>query len=180
MFERMRASVRRKAPATKREIAAADKALGFAIPETYRSFLMVTNGGQPVQNYFSAMVGVQEFLGVRDLIRYRAMMEGRIPPRMLPVATAEGGNFILLAASKDQCAVYFWDHEHEGGGFPLHELAPSFDDFVSRLTARPAVAGPQPRVVNVTVRDPAIFQELLKRDKEMRDAPTVEWPPEPR
>jgi SMI1 / KNR4 family (SUKH-1) len=174
----MGALVRRKAPATERKIAAADNALGLPIPETYRSFLAVTDGGQPIQSHFSEMVGVQEFLGLDDLIKYNSMLQGRIPAEMLPIATAEGGNLILMAASRDQeAAVYFWDHEREEADSPILKLASSFDDFVSRLSSGPSLSGPRPQVVSVKVRNPDVFRELLRSDQEMKDAPTVEWPP---
>jgi SMI1 / KNR4 family (SUKH-1) len=168
--------VRRKPPATEGDIGAADKALGFPIPETYRSFLALTNGGQPIQSNFSEVVGVQEFLGLDDLVQYSNMLRGRIPGEMIPIATAEGGNLILVSASRDDGAVYFWDHEREGAGSAVKLLASSFDDFVSRLTSGPSLSGPHPKVVKVKVRNPDLFRELLRRDQEMKDAPTVEWP----
>jgi len=158
-------------------MVAAEEALGFAIPETYRTFLRFTNGGQPIQSHFSERVGVQDFLGLGDVVGHHRTMEGRIPTDMIPIAMAEGGNFILVATSDAKGAIYFWDHELEESGSPLEKLASSFDDFMSRLQTKPVPFRPGPKVISVEVRNPDIFRELLRRDQEMKDGPTVEWPP---
>ena len=102
--------MRRVPPVTERDIVAAESQLGVGIPETYRTFLAATNGGQAVDGYFSNMVGVQAFLGLGDMVNNHKALHGRIPADMVPIATAEGGNSVLIDGGG---AVYFWDHELE-------------------------------------------------------------------
>ena len=141
--------VRRVPPVTERDIVAAESQLGVGIPETYRTFLKATNGGQAVDGHFSNMVGVQAFLGLGDMVNNHKALHDRIPADMVPIATAEGGNSVLIDG---RGAVYFWDHELEESNTAVQKLASSFDEFAVALKPRPVSSGPRPQG-QMTVRN---------------------------
>lgn len=91
------------------------------LPADYRAFLLSGNVYVPEENHFTArdVTGnVAKFLGLstqRDE-DIRAVVEtyaDRVPPDVLPIALAGGGNLLCLHLLSG--AIYFWDHEEEAG-----------------------------------------------------------------
>ena len=120
------------------------------LPAEYRSFLAKHNGGEPepnilvtpdnelVINYFLPLNAPRGYYAC--LYRYREVYEGRVPRGMLPIASAGGGDLILIQlVGPDQGKIYYWDHELEceADAFDYYEnielLAGSFNELLDRL-----------------------------------------------
>ena len=128
-----------------------EKSLGFSLPNDYRDFLKLYNGGIPEKLFFS-FKGTKEDSSLvdrlfgfieneyRNIIEYHRSYKKRIPSNALPIGIDPGGNLILLSVSgPDYGKVYFWDHdwEVEDGQIPdysnLTLIADSFEEFLNSL-----------------------------------------------
>ncbi|CAG0934633.1 hypothetical protein TFLX_03603 [Thermoflexales bacterium] len=140
-------------PLSEADIAAAEQRIGRPIPSSYRSFLLLYNGGspqQPVSYRIKSLTtnSVQEatvdrFLGINaqdfsDIEVFWKIYHDRIPPNFFPIARDPGGNLVCIASSgEDQGKIYFWDHEEETeeGETPNYKnvylIADSFNDFLN-------------------------------------------------
>jgi hypothetical protein len=141
-------------PIAESDLVEFEQATGLRLVPQYRNFLLAHNGGRPDDNVVDVPglgeVAVNDFLGLMpgdsyDLRSGLEVYEGRIPAGSLPVAEDPGGNLFLLALGGESTgAVYYWDHEDEPADGAadwsdfgnVHEVAGSFDEFLSRL--RPA------------------------------------------
>ena len=152
--------------------------LGFEVPETYRSFLSISDGGRPVAGYFSPRIGVTEFLGVGQIRKTSTQMSGRLPARCLPFANASGGNLLLLSSSGPLAgAVFFWDHEAEGDqGAAVERVANSFDEFALRLGVVPDEDLVGYKVLSVEI-DPEFLREIKEQERLDALKHTIQWPP---
>lgn len=120
------------------------------LPNSYKSFLLKTNGGSPINIYFmikscNRLGAVQNFFGMhkqsyRDIFSKRLIFIDRIPPNTLAISSQPNGDLILLSVSgSDYGKIYYWDHdwEVEDGEIPdysnLTLIADSFDEFISML-----------------------------------------------
>lgn len=96
-------------------------------------FLLQQDGAVPDVNEFDVGAdngsGVQTFYGAEEAVRTREHLSDRLPAYLLPIADAEGGNFVCLGLSPQVSGVFFWDHETERA---IH-LAASFTGFVEAL-----------------------------------------------
>ena len=136
-------------PVTQEQLQAAEKRLGLSLPEAFRRHLLKFNGGRTVRNVFAVPgwgdCSVEQFLGITsdtgdDLLSVSESYRGRIPPEMIPIAYADGGNLVCLCVSgTDVAAVFLWDHEREGeeGEPPTHDnlsrVADGFEEFLDGL-----------------------------------------------
>ncbi len=126
----------RLGPATEavsvQQLDALERSLGASLPIDFRVFLTRHDGSKPETNSFSVDAGnesgVNGFVPARSLARQRAALVGRIPRNILPIAWAEGGNYVCLNLA-DAGDVLFWDHETE----MITHLADSFDEFLLLL-----------------------------------------------
>ena len=89
-----------------------------AIPEV-NEFDVGLDNGSGVQKFYSAAE-------VREALRN---LSDRMPPDLMPIADAEGGNFVCLGLSAGRSGVFFWDHEIERES----SVAESFIEFLQRL-----------------------------------------------
>lgn len=89
-----------------------------AVPEPNESDVGKDNG-----------VGVTAFFSVKAAQAAYRDYSGRMPPDVLPIADAVGGNLVCLGLSASRTGVLFWDHETE----ELTALAPSFRSFLASL-----------------------------------------------
>ena len=120
------------------------------LPDPYRNFLLLNNGGEPKTSYFSFKNGnggsdVRFFLGIypdkdNDLLNHLKIYKGRLPQNVFPIAYDSGGNLILISVKgPDRGKVYFWDHEMESGEGEepdysnLTLIADSFTEFIENL-----------------------------------------------
>ena len=171
----MAITVRTKPPTGEPGLLHAEASLGVSIPEGYRTFLQVTDGGRPIEGTFSPNVGVTEFLGAREIVTVRSRLRGRLPDIFLPIALAAGGNYICISvAGGQEGAIYFWDHQLEGDG-ATERLAASFDDFVSQLRELPAKDLPPHRVLSVEI-DPEFLKIVREQEQLDEKRATVRWP----
>jgi hypothetical protein len=128
------------------EVQAAEAALGYTLPEPYRSFLLLHNGGSPEPAAFTVLdplagekiIGrVNERYECDELPRMMGLYRGRIPPDLLPIGDDDDGNQILLRVRGPGVGrVYLWDYRHEHAP-PTHGnvalLADRFDLLLGRL-----------------------------------------------
>lgn len=138
---------------TEAHIAACERGLGRTIPLAYRGFLMRYNGGRPIRGVFSytdregkvRSNAIDQFVGVHDgrngfAVLWQYFGE-RIPADTLPIATALGGNLVLIGtAGANSGKIFYWDHnwECEAGQLPdyrnVHRVAESLEAFLAGLT----------------------------------------------
>ena len=87
------------------------------------------------------MVGINEFLSVREIATKKEVLEERMPPSVWPIAFAEGGNYVCMDL-QTKPGIYFWDHEfeQEEGVAPTWDnltlLTDTFETFWQRLRTR--------------------------------------------
>jgi hypothetical protein len=160
----MNVQLRRAKPASESEIVALEKALGYRLSESFRRFLATNNGAEPETNIFR--VGEGNDSGVNQFIPVSTIQEERklllpLPRQIYPIAWAEGGNYIVINEDCDG-AVFFWDHEIEGGG-GMTKLSPDFDRFLESLKPfDPQSIELRPEQVISTWMHPD-FQKLIKQ-----------------
>jgi SMI1 / KNR4 family (SUKH-1) len=94
------------------------------LPAAYAAFLMRTNGGIPhrstlvtrdnerVVNFFFPLNHPPHFPdGLRAV---RSLYAARVPAHMLPIASAGGGDLLLLGlAGERRGSIHYWDHDLE-------------------------------------------------------------------
>jgi cell wall assembly regulator SMI1 len=136
-----------RVPPTAARLADFERTLPAALPDDYRAFLRVHNGGRPEPSGFAIpglgdRSGIARFLALDgapwdDLEAHLRMYSGRIPRGWLPVAYDDCGNLLLMPlAGPARGRLFFWDHEAEGDGTaaPTWEVAESFARLLERLT----------------------------------------------
>jgi len=133
-------------------LAEFQKTIVFPLPDTYRQFLKLHNGGRPNPSSFEFKNAqgkpersrVHYFFGlhsgrVGNLKSQFENYQNRVPLGLLPVATDPFGNLILLRLIvKPDAPVFFWDHEEESDDEPywdnILQINASFQDFIKSLT----------------------------------------------
>jgi hypothetical protein len=126
-------------------------------------FLRRNDGAVPEVNEFDVGTdngsGVQAFFGVADVQETRHRLSDRMPEHLLPIADAEGGNYVCLGLSPQGSGVHFWDHETE----EATQVSSSFAQFLEDL--RPfdhdAVELKPGQVVSAWI-DPALLEAEKK------------------
>lgn len=126
------------------DIAALEALIRQPLDVEFRRFIEANNGADPEENSFPVegvahVGGVTEFIPIENVISERKFIDD-IGSHAYPVACSEGGNYVIL--DQDQGgAIFFWDHEVQGG---ISRLADSFDAFLDMIepfdasTIRPA------------------------------------------
>lgn len=141
-------------PLSESEITTWEKTQGFSLPADYRQFLLTVNGGRPTPDVFdipgAGASTVHTFNSLHDNSPYdldedMQAYSGRLPSRMITVASDDCGNVLAMSVSgNDLGFIYFWDHELEAdphqGEDPesidnLTMLTKSFQEFVDSLRA---------------------------------------------
>jgi hypothetical protein len=137
-------------PADPSDIVAFESLIGSRLPDTYRRFLLRTNGGNLEHNlrFFEhnggqVDVSVRRFFGAaaahdsEDLARQVPLMKDRTPPGFIVIGDAPAGDKVLLSVrSEDAGALWFWEHEFEASEDEEADfrnmiyLAPSIDEFL--------------------------------------------------
>jgi hypothetical protein len=164
---------RQNQPAMPREVAELETALKMALPSDYREFLLRQNGGVPETNVFdvpgeSNSSGINEFLSISELIEKKRELADRFVPEAIPIAYAEGGNYLCLVLGGRR-GVFYWDHELEAAdGAPptwanMFLLAPTFADFLEGLREfDPSKVELKPGQVKKAWIDPDFLKSLKK------------------
>lgn len=105
-------------PILKEEIRKLESVIGNKLPLDFRGFLLKYNGGIPETNEFDIpegknSSGVNKFLSIKEILREKKNLGSRLVEQALPIASAEGGNYVCLVLG-DNSGIYYWDHELEG------------------------------------------------------------------
>ncbi len=111
---------------TETDVAKFESTLTAPLPADYRHFLLITNGGWLVENWWPPEVSAADFdvdviysLGDVDfgqsLTGVKETFDGRIPGSFLAVGNDSNGNQLCLALSAEEGhgSVWFFNHELE-------------------------------------------------------------------
>lgn len=125
------------------------KNLGVSFPQDYVGFLRDTNGGIPLNKYFSLEKNVkvvERFLSIVDGYRENPLgmydvevvwsqIEDRLDDSLVPFASLFAGDFLcFLFRENSEPEVVIWDHERSRENMPfLLSVAPSFSSFARML-----------------------------------------------
>lgn len=145
-----------EAPLSSEAIGIVEDRLGIVLPNEYRDFLLLHNGGRPRPAVFRFKNSSGKYVD-SSVDWFLAIYEGehdnfesyfetykrdqqRLPTELVPIAHDPGGNLICISVSGSQKgAVFFWDHENECGigetptFWNVHVIAESFTEFLSSL-----------------------------------------------
>jgi hypothetical protein len=98
------------------------------LPPEYTSFLKKYNGGIPIPNtiithdnelVINFFLPIKSPAGYPDSLQsYISKYTNRIPSGMLPIASAGGGDLVLI--EKKSGKIYYWKHELEAEGSGLY------------------------------------------------------------
>jgi hypothetical protein len=143
------------------DMAALEELIKQPLDSQFRRFIETNDGADPEENSFPvggvAHVGaVKEFIPVANIVHERGFIDD-IGPHAYPVATSEGGNYVILDQDQDG-AIFFWDHEVEGG---VSKLADSFDAFLDMIEPfDPSTVKPAPGQVESAWIDPDFLKQF--------------------
>jgi hypothetical protein len=136
---------------TNSDIKLLEEKLGVTLPEDYKNFLLLHNGGHPEKDCFPT---VSKFLENENIAWFYAFYDGEvcniikenefnkeiIPEEFIAIAYGPFGHDICLGVSGDVLGrVYFfvrnWDLDEDGQPVPddLFRIANSFTDFINSL-----------------------------------------------
>jgi cell wall assembly regulator SMI1 len=135
---------------TESQLAELEEELGCELPQSYRSFLLTSNGGVPtpetidVAEFPSSPTDVQVLFGIGRSVESsrinwnRDTLAGRLTPDLLPIASDSGGNvFCLSLRETDRGAVLYCDLEAVFGVLEaepsFYFVASSFEEFVAKF-----------------------------------------------
>lgn len=126
------------------DLARIEEKMGRPLPEAYRTFLLMHNGGRPEPNgidipeaHFQA-TDVQVFHGLEDefecddLFWNLDILEGCLENHLLPIAGDSGGNtFVLVLNDQEYGQIFYFD----AGEIPPRPyfVANDFTEFLSKL-----------------------------------------------
>lgn len=148
----MKLEIKKFAPAvSEAEVLRVEKKWEFTLPQEYRSFLLLHNGGKPTFDRFKFRQGsygrsmVDWFLAIyegkydnfEDYFDVYKIREPRLLNNLVPIAHDPGGNLICISVlGEDRGAVYFWDHEEEqdeATSENVYLIADTFNEFLQKL-----------------------------------------------
>ncbi|WP_437852577.1 SMI1/KNR4 family protein [Sorangium sp. So ce363] len=120
------------------DVETVEQQFGLALPDDYRKFLLIRNGGRPERDLVavpmceaSPYARIHFFFGVGHPMEcydlaWNLANGSDLPAGLIPIATTEGADVFCLTPSG---GVVFWDG-YGGSIFPVSE---SFDQFLSQL-----------------------------------------------
>ena len=135
-------------PITEGDVAELENKLKISLPQSYRDFLLRTNGGCPERDLFpipgfdqSPFGRIQIFLGIHhpigscNLDQTRESLADRIPNHLLVIASTGVADEICMSLAPDtRGSVYYWDGVHVSSTYgTLYLVANSFEEFLERL-----------------------------------------------
>lgn len=131
---------------SERDIEAFEVRHGIKLPASYKSFLLVHNGGQPERDLIpvsgcaaNPIARIHFFFGINilpecyDLSWNLWVFSDRIPHEMMAIATTEGADQICMKIrGSHHGSILYWDGYIEEG-VRLFSLAENFDSFLNML-----------------------------------------------
>jgi hypothetical protein len=118
--------------ANAQDVSDLESLLGHQLSPQFKAFLQSNDGAEPEDNIFDIgsdkSSGVSEFIPAAQIAQERALLDD-LGAGAYPIAWDDCGNYVVIDESK-QGAVFFWDHEIEGG---LTKLASGFQEFLDLL-----------------------------------------------
>lgn len=105
-----------------------EKFIYSKLPEEYREFIKICNGGHLSQkwNYLNVAdivhgggVCLEKFYGLAtgnyllEMADCYESYRNRLPDTLFPIALDDFGNLLLIGDFNDVKGIYFWDHERE-------------------------------------------------------------------
>lgn len=140
-------------PISLAQITAFENRWKMQLPEKYRSFLLDTNGGEPVPAAFPIVDMPQNPTGeIRAFFGLGAKIESEdlewylnnlaIPqiPKILPIAYTPMGDYLCLDTSKPKSPVIYWDRNMcwgDGNKIAFYLVAKSFEEFLALIDEYP-------------------------------------------
>lgn len=129
------------------KISDLEKLISHNLPIQYKNFIMSNNGGKPDKYILDNEKIINYFFGYfsnpkldNSIEWHLEMYSKRYPRAMLPIASAGGGDLILLGLSGSyENKVYYWDHnmESETDGTNYYDnvtfIANNLEDFIKLL-----------------------------------------------
>ena len=151
-----------------KDIFEIERKLSITLEDSFRDFLLESNGGIPSDNEFDIPdanndASVDEFFSLDDILRNHNTFRERIPNNYIPIAFASGGNYICL--SKKNNSIFFWDHEFEHEGEKsIFFLSKNFKTFLKQIKDfDPNSVELDPEKVKHVWVDPAFLNELKNK-----------------
>ena len=109
-------------PIDEKQLLEFEKSIQTKLPNSYRSFLLETNGGAPLNNAFDVFSPsenltlytfiISKFLGIGvkdDLIKAYKLFHKELPPFFLPFTMDNFKNFMCISLKTEE--IYFWDYQ---------------------------------------------------------------------
>ena len=146
------------------------RAFGSPLAPTVQQYLIDHDGGEIGPHRFFTTDGeeayVLRFRSCGDALERRDWIRDRIGDAFLPIADLEFGDYVCVEVATGRVAI--WYHEEHG----TQELCQSIPEFLDLLEPVSAdywyeKAGDQSDA-EVTIHDQALFEELLRKDREKR------------
>ena len=105
----------------KRSILKFENHYNVSLPDEYKEFLKKNNGGMPNDSCFLDDRVLNFFFGLFNNPRLEESIEwhlnifdDRYPSSMLPIASAGGGDLILIGIKDEyQSKIFYWSHDFE-------------------------------------------------------------------
>ena len=141
-------------PLDENELSKFETEIGYNLPDSYRQFLLESNGGSPIPEFFDVpswkfkssliqrLKGLDSnYIGV-DLREIRQIKGDLFPSGFMAIGSDPGGNLILIGLDGDtEGMIYFWDHEQQPQDqlpkleeyVNVHHIADSFEQFIQSL-----------------------------------------------
>lgn len=128
-----------------------ERAARLRLPASYKRFLLLTNGGRPVESNVLIVPGwsfdntvISFFFGVDtgdtyDLMSNVERYRRRIPSECIPIADDVAGNLLCIdTAPPGEGTILFWDHENEADTpddrSNVYPVADDVFDLLAKLT----------------------------------------------
>jgi hypothetical protein len=108
------------------------RAIGHILPHDLKHFFLEFNGAKPEANIFTICENnessVNALIPLANIVDESRCLD-HIGEGIIPIAIAEGGNYVVIDLN-EVSAVYFWDHEEPEGRY---KLANNIYDFINAL-----------------------------------------------
>lgn len=142
-------------PTTLQAIQTVEQELRVRFPDSYRQFLVRSNGGRPDTPIFpingmhlnpngnvNFLFGADANYDVYDLLKSNQFYASRIPVDIVLIADNGMGDYLCLDLRDKKVTVVFWDNKHFWGTGEwrerdLYHVASSFEEFLGSLKPYP-------------------------------------------